>query len=242
MSERPFFVFPKWSDWLTKVFVISTLIIPVYLVLLIAYGCSARTLNVNYAPRQPVPFSHAFHAGKLGINCEYCHTTVKRAAYAALPPTQTCMNCHSLIAAKSRKLQAIRNSYGTGKKSLAGMSVPWIKVDDLPDYVYFNHEAHVNAGISCLVCHGKVNEMTRVYQAKPFNMAWCLNCHRNPAPYLRPRNQVTNMAWTGKNKVKLAKDLGLTVATLPHNLGKYLLKRYHIPNVKLLTDCETCHR
>jgi PAS domain S-box-containing protein len=139
-------------------------------------------------------------------------------------------------------ITAIRNSYGTGKKSLAGLSVPWIKVDDLPDYVYFNHEAHVNAGISCLVCHGKVNEMTRVYQAKPFNMAWCLNCHRNPAPYLRPRNEVTNMSWTGKNKVKLAKDLGLTVATLPHNLGKYLMKRYHIPSVKLLTDCETCHR
>ncbi len=235
MSDKPFFVFPRWSDTATKVILACGVLVPVYLVILLGYGANARTLNVNYQPVQPVAYSHAFHAGKLGINCQYCHTDVKRAAFAALPPTQTCMNCHTAIAPHSAALAWIRKSYKTG------MPVPWKKVNDLPDYVYFNHAAHVNAGVSCLICHGQVNEMTHVYQAKPLNMAWCLQCHRNPAPYLRPRNEVTNMNWSPTDKTKLASDLGLTVATLPKNLGKYLVKRYHVPNSKLLTDCELCH-
>ena len=241
-SNKPHFVFPKWTNKIVKVILIGAVLLPIYVVLLLYYGANARTLNVGYEPVQPVPYSHALHAGTLGINCEYCHTDVARAAFAALPPTQTCMNCHTAIAPKSRKLQLVRDSYGTGNPKLAGMPIPWKKVNALPDYVYFNHAAHVNAGISCLVCHGHVNEMTRVYQARPLNMAWCLACHRNPAPYLRPRNEVTNLSWTPKNKTRLARDLGLSVAKLPKNLGKYLMARYHIPGKKILTDCETCHR
>ena len=242
MSEKPFFVFPKWSNTAVLVTLAVGAILPIYIIAIVWFGWSARTLNVGYQPIQPVPFSHAFHAGKLGINCEYCHSDVKRAAFAAIPPTQTCMNCHTQIAANSAKLQWLRNSYGTGNPKMAGMPIPWKQVNELPDYVYFNHAAHVNAGISCLVCHGQVNHMERVYQAKPLSMDWCLSCHENPGPNLRPRNEVTNLNWTGKNKVKLAADLGLTVATLPKNLGQYLMNRYHVPSTKLLTDCETCHR
>ncbi|NNM88610.1 MAG: cytochrome c3 family protein [Phycisphaerae bacterium] len=235
-SEKPYLHFPKWANKVPVIVATVGGLLTVYVIVLLGYGANARTLNVGYAPVQPVPFSHELHAGLLGINCEYCHTDVKRAGYAALPPTQTCMNCHAEIAPKSKKLAWIHKSYATG------LPVPWIKVNDEPDYVYFNHAAHVNAGISCLTCHGHINEMTRVYQAKPLNMAWCLACHRDPAPHLRPRNEVTNLQWTPNNKARLAHDLNLTVATLPKNLGQYLMKRYKIPSTKLLTDCETCHR
>jgi hypothetical protein len=242
MNQPSFFVFPRWANRFTKIALGCVLLLPVYVVALLYYGANARTLNVGYQPVQPVAYSHALQAGTLGISCLYCHSDVARAAFAAIPPTQTCMNCHQMIAPKSRSLQLVRDSYGTGNPKLAGLPIAWKKVNMLPDYVYFNHAAHVHAGISCLVCHGHVNEMTQVYQARPLNMAWCLSCHRHPEPYLRPRNEVTNLNWTPKNKPRLAQDLGLTVATLPKNLGKYLMGRYHIANAKILTDCETCHR
>ena len=241
MSEKPPFVFPKWINKATLGLLATLAIAPVYLIILLGYGANARTLNVGFSPKQPVPFSHALHAGKLGINCYYCHTDVMRAAFAALPPTQTCLNCHAEIAPKSKKLEPVRGSYGLGPASKAGLPVPWIKVNDEPDYVYFNHAAHINAGVSCLTCHGRVNEMTQVYQAKPLNMAWCLACHRNPGPNLRPRNEVTNLNWNPNNKVQLAHDLGLKESQLPKNLGKYLVKKYKIASTKLLTDCQTCH-
>jgi menaquinone reductase, multiheme cytochrome c subunit len=241
MSEKQFFVFPKWSNTLTKGIFLAGPLVLLYVVVLVGYGANARTLNVGYQPVQPVPYSHALHAGILGINCQYCHTDVTRAAFATLPPTQTCMNCHTEIAPKDPNLQIVRDSYGTGDPAFAGMPIPWKKVNDLPDYVYFNHSAHVNAGVSCLVCHGQVNHMTQVYQAEPLSMAWCLACHRNPAPNLRPKNEVTNLDWTPDNKQQLAQDLGLTVDTLPPDLGAYLMAKYHIPNQKILTDCDLCH-
>jgi len=241
MSEKQFFVFPKWANTLTTgIFVVVPLAV-LYVIVLIGYGANARTLNVGYQPVQPVPYSHALHAGILGINCQYCHTDVMRAAFATLPPTQTCMNCHTSIAPKDPNLQIVRDSYGTGDPAFAGMPIPWKKVNDLPDYVYFNHAAHVNAGVSCLVCHGQVNHMTQVYQAQPLSMGWCLSCHRDPGPNLRPRNEVTNLDWTPDDKQQLAQDLGLTVETLPKDLGSYLLARYKIPDTKVLTDCDLCH-
>lgn len=236
MSSRPFFVFPAWSNKVVMMILIAAALAPIYLVVVVGYGFNAGTLNVGFSPVQPVPFSHALHAGKLGIDCRYCHTTVENAAFAAVPPAQTCMNCHKEIAPTAPQLAWVRRSYRTG------MPIPWVKVHDLPDYVYFNHSAHVNAGVSCFECHGKVNHMVRVEQVKPLNMAWCLACHRHPEPHLRPRDEVTNLDWTGHNKVRLAKDLHLTVSQLPHNLGNYLFKRYKIKSAKQLTDCMTCHR
>jgi len=214
------FVFPKWIDSLRPVIGAVLGLAPLYLGILFYYGGSPRTTDVGYAPEQPVPYSHALHAGELGIDCRYCHTSVESAAHANVPPTATCMNCHTGIYPESPKLLPVRDSYATG------MPVRWIRVHDLPDYVYFNHSAHVNRGVGCVDCHGRIDKMEVVYQAEPLNMGWCLDCHRNPEPNLRPLDEVTNMAWQ------------------PHpqeaeSLGARLRAEY---NVHPPEDCSGCHR
>jgi hypothetical protein len=143
---------------------------------------------------QPVPFSHKHHVMGLGIQCQYCHTSVERSSYAGIPPTKTCMNCHAQIWTNAELLAPVRNSWVTGE------SIRWIRVHDLPDYVYFNHEIHVNKGIGCSSCHGRVDQMPIMYQQNSLQMEWCLNCHRDPAKNLRPTNQVYNMAWDGPTR------------------------------------------
>lgn len=140
---------------------------------------------------QPVPFSHRHHVEGLGIQCQYCHTSVERAAYSGIPPTKTCMNCHSQIWTNAAMLEPVRQSWATGQ------SIKWIRVHDLPDYVYFNHSIHVNKGIGCASCHGRVDEMPIMYMENSLQMEWCLNCHRNPAAKLRPTTEIYNMAWSG---------------------------------------------
>ena len=158
------------------------------------------TLNIGYQPEQPVPFSHAIHAGQLRMDCRYCHNTVFEAAHAAIPPTATCINCHSpendqqqtalaAVHAGSKKLAPIHESWETGK------SMAWKRVHNLPEYVYFNHAAHVNSGVSCKVCHGRIDQMEVVYQHEQLSMAWCITCHRNPNPNLRPKEFVTKLDW-----------------------------------------------
>jgi hypothetical protein len=138
---------------------------------------------------QPVPFSHKHHVQGLGLQCQYCHTTVEKSSYAGIPPTKTCINCHEQIWTNAQLLQPIRDSWATGR------SVPWIKVHDLPDYVYFNHSIHVNKGIGCASCHGRVDQMPLMYAQNTLQMEWCLDCHRNPAKNLRPTGEIYNMAW-----------------------------------------------
>jgi hypothetical protein len=140
---------------------------------------------------QPVPFSHKHHVEGLGLQCQYCHTTVEVSSYAGIPPTKTCINCHSQIWTNAALLQPVRDSWATGA------SIQWIKVHDLPDYVYFNHEIHVNKGIGCASCHGRVDQMPLMYMQNTLQMEWCLNCHRNPAENLRPTSEIYNMAWGG---------------------------------------------
>ena len=140
---------------------------------------------------QPVPFSHRHHVEGLGLQCQYCHTTVEKSSYAGIPPTRTCMNCHAQIWTNAQLLEPVRHSWATGE------SIPWIKVHDLPDFVYFSHEIHVNKGIGCASCHGRVDEMPLMYAQNTLQMEWCLNCHRNPAKNLRPTSQIYNMAWEG---------------------------------------------
>jgi hypothetical protein len=142
-------------------------------------------------PDQPVPFSHKHHVQGLGLQCQYCHTQVENAAYAGIPPTKTCINCHAQIWTNADLLEPVRQSWATGA------SIQWIRVHDLPDYVYFNHEIHVNKGIGCASCHGRVDEMPLMYQQNTLQMEWCLNCHRNPAVNLRPTSEIYNMAWQG---------------------------------------------
>ena len=142
-------------------------------------------------PDQPVPFSHKHHVEGLGLQCQYCHTSVERSSYAGIPPTKTCINCHAQIWTNAALLAPVRQSWATGE------SINWIRVHDLPDYVYFNHEIHVNKGIGCASCHGRVDEMPLMYQQNTLQMEWCLNCHRNPSVNLRPTSEIYNMAWQG---------------------------------------------
>ena len=145
---------------------------------------------------QPVPFSHKHHVMGLGIQCQYCHTSVERSSYAGIPPTKTCINCHAQIWTNAQLLEPVRESWATGE------SLRWIRVHDLPDYVYFNHSIHVNKGIGCSSCHGRVDLMPIMYQQNSLQMEWCLNCHRNPAKNLRPTSEIYNMAWDGPSHDK----------------------------------------
>ncbi len=142
-------------------------------------------------PDQPVPFSHKHHVEGLGLQCQYCHTSVEKSSYAGIPPTKTCINCHAQIWTNASLLEPVRHSWASGE------SIQWIRVHDLPDYVYFNHEIHVNKGIGCASCHGRVDQMPLMYQQNSLQMEWCLNCHRNPSVNLRPTAEIYNMAWDG---------------------------------------------
>jgi hypothetical protein len=140
-------------------------------------------------PDQPVPFSHKHHVQGLGLQCQYCHTTVEKSSYAGIPPTRTCMNCHAQIWTNAQLLEPVRHSWATNE------SIVWTKVHDLPDYVFFNHSIHVNKGIGCATCHGRVDQMPLMYMQNTLQMEWCLDCHRNPAKNLRPTSEIYNMVW-----------------------------------------------
>ncbi len=161
MEIKQLIVFPRWSNKLVLGLLVFLHVFPLYAGVLVAYALDPVTLNVGYMPTQPVPYSHALHAGQLGIDCRYCHNTVEKAGFAALPPTETCMNCHKAIRPNSEALKPVRDSYVSGKP------IGWVQVNELPDFVFFNHAAHVNAAISCVECHSNVNHMEQVYQAKP---------------------------------------------------------------------------
>ena len=174
------FLFPRWSNALLPFVLVVGAVAPLYAVMFVAYGFSPKTLEAGYMPHQPVPYSHATHAGKLGMDCRYCHNTVERTGFAAVPATQTCMNCHTQIHRDSPKLEKVKQSYETG------MPIEWVKVHKLADYAYFNHSAHINRGVGCVECHGRVDQMEEVYRVAPLSMGWCLECHRQPVDRLRP--------------------------------------------------------
>lgn len=212
-------LFPQWLNRARPLASVVLVLVPIYLVGIVYYAGTPSTTDVGYSPQQPVPYSHALHVGQLGMDCRYCHTTVDRAAFAALPPTATCLNCHERILPESDRLAPVRESSATGKP------VRWVQVHDLPDFVYFDHSAHVSRCVGCVSCHGRVDTMDQVRQVKTLSMSWCLECHRHPEPELRPRDQVTNLTW------KPDKDAEL--------FGRELRQQY---NLNPSTDCSTCHR
>jgi hypothetical protein len=228
-EQQSRFMFPRWANYLLPLLVLGGLGGGLYATVVVGYAGSATTLNVGYKPVQPVPYSHALHVGQLGMDCKYCHTTVEKAAFAAIPPTQVCINCHSPsknvngVRKESEKLAKVYESYATGKP------VEWVKVHQLPDYVYFDHSAHVNKGVGCVSCHGRIDAMDVVSQAKPLSMSWCLDCHRAPEKYLRPVEEVTNMAWLPPGGDQLA-------------IGRELKQTYNIHDAAYMTSCSTCHR
>jgi hypothetical protein len=168
---------------------------------------------------QPVPFSHEHHVNRLGFDCRYCHTTVEVSPFGGIPPTKTCMNCHSQIWVGSQMLEPVRESYRSGRP------LRWQRVHHLANFVFFDHSIHVAKGVGCATCHGRVDRMPLTYQAEPLTMEWCLNCHRNPERYVRPKEEVFNMAWTPSGDQA--------------ELGRKLVKQY---GIRSLTSCSTCHR
>lgn len=182
-------VFPKWANSVPVKLIIAIILVKTAVVLGVTYYFTPKYTRVGYAPTQPVPFSHALHAGQLEIDCRYCHTFVDRSGHANVPGSNVCMSCHSMVQKDSPLLQVVRDSYESGDP------VPWVRIHKAPDYVYFNHAVHVNRGISCIECHGEIQKMEVVYHAKPLSMAFCLECHRNPEQYIRPPEEVYNLNW-----------------------------------------------
>ena len=226
-------IFPPWVDILIKLLGAGAAFSGLYVVLMIYFGASPKTLNAGYMPEQPVPYSHALHVGELGMDCRYCHNTVEEAGFAAVPPTETCMNCHNNIAPDSTKLAPVRESYETG------MPVEWVKIHDLPDHVYFNHSAHVTRGVSCVECHGRVDRMVEVWQHAPLSMGWCLDCHRDPAPHVRPVEKVTDLEWGLDRTPEEKREQGIEILK---GLGLYDAEGEPTVRMTLLTNCSTCHR
>ncbi len=188
---------------------------------IVTVGSSYGT-GSGIAPVQPIPFSHQHHAGMLGIDCRYCHTTVEQTAFAGMPSTKTCMNCHSQMWVGSRMLESVRESYASDR------SIEWKRVYNAPGFVYFDHSIHVQKGIGCSSCHGQVDRMPFTYQVPTLLMKWCLDCHRDPAKEIRPREAVFDMNYRA-----------------PHNqgdVGRQLVSEYHIRSPKELTSCTVCHR
>ena len=193
-------LFPKWT---LKIPLMLALAGPAFGVLAVGgvwYYGSPEYTDVGYRPHQPVPYSHKRHVGELGLDCRYCHASVETSPVATVPPTKTCMNCHTLVLRDDSRLEPLRESLA------GGMPLRWVRVHNLPDYAYFNHAVHVAAGVGCVSCHGNIQEMVEVQQAKPLSMGWCLDCHRNPAPHIRPVDEVTNMEWiASSNQLELAR-------------------------------------
>jgi hypothetical protein len=175
--------------------------------------------RVDEFREQPVMFSHKHHVNGLGIDCRYCHTSVEKSSTAGIPPTHTCMTCHSQVWTDAPILQPVRDSYRTGKP------LQWWRVHDLPDFVYFNHSIHVKKGVGCTTCHGQVDQMPLMRKVNTLYMGWCLNCHRHPEKYVRPRDQVFSVTWTPPANQE--------------EQGRELVKKY---NIKSLTHCSACHR
>jgi len=182
-------LFPKWSNTVPLKLIAVVSILGVTVVGGVTYYFTPKYTRVGYSPKQPVAYNHYLHAEQLGIDCRYCHSYVDESGYANVPDAETCMNCHSQVKSDSPQLAPIRASYESGEP------VEWVRIHKVPDYVYFNHAVHVNRGISCVECHGNINEMEVVYHAEPLSMGFCLECHRNPEESIRPLEEVYNLNW-----------------------------------------------
>lgn len=183
---------------------------------------SSYLTGIYVEKQQPVQFSHKHHVGDDGIDCRYCHTQVETSASAGIPPTQTCMNCHSQLFADQDYLEPIRASYRDNKP------IEWQRVHDLPEFAYFNHSIHVAKGVGCSTCHGQIDNMPAVFQQNTLQMEWCLSCHREPEKFIRPKSEIYNMQW---------KD-----GDINPEQRLQLKEQYKIRSKEMMTSCSTCHR
>ena len=212
-------IFPQWVNKAPFYTALGVAALGLVVPGLIWYYFSPSFTDVGYQPRQPIDYSHALHAGELAIDCRYCHAQVEVSAVASVPPSQLCMNCHQLVQRDSPLLEPLRASLANRQP------IPWVRIHNVPDYAYFDHSVHVGAGVGCVSCHGRVDEMVVVQQTEPLSMAWCLDCHRAPEKHLRPLDEITNMAW------RPPKDHAAFAALATEEL------RLQPPE-----DCGACHR
>jgi hypothetical protein len=206
------------------------------------FNRSSYVSEVRVSREQPVPFSHQHHVAGVGIDCRYCHTSVEVSATAGIPPTKTCMTCHSQVWKDAAILDPVRQSFREDR------SIEWVRVHDLPDFVYFNHSIHVKKGVGCEVCHGRVDKMPLMMRENTLNMEWCLACHRDPTPNLRPRDAIVEMGWQERWEADLRTDVDeeghpklndLEIAAKLLEMQQGLARQY---DVKSLTNCSICHR
>ena len=219
-------VFPKWTNRLPLQVIAGALVTGTALVAGVWHYFTPQYTRVGYQPQQPVAFSHAIHVNQVGMDCRYCHDDVEKAWFSNVPSAAVCMNCHGQVLKDSPKLELVRESAATGKP------IPWVQIHKLPDYAYFNHSVHVNRGVSCVHCHGQVNLMDEVQHAKPMSMAFCLECHRNPAAFLRPPDKITDLNWVWSDDPRTAAEMQKA------NGQKFV----HDWKVQSLESCSACHR
>jgi hypothetical protein len=212
-------IFPKWTNKIPAIVLIAVIVLILGTIGFFWYYGSPKYTDVGYRPVQPVYYSHRLHAGDLGIDCRYCHFDIEVSPVANIPATQICMNCHKIIGIDNDRLLPVRESW------MKNQPIKWVRIHQLPDYAYFTHAMHLWAGVGCSTCHGNIAAMDVVEQKKPLSMGWCLDCHRNPAPYLRPESEITDMTWQPPaNQMQIAKRI---------------TEEKHIAPP---TDCSGCHR
>lgn len=211
-------IFDRSSNVLAKASIVGVvLLLGILLAIVVGFSRSPFATDVGVSHEQPVPFPHQHHVAGLGIDCRYCHTTVEETAFAGIPSTQTCMNCHSQIWAGAEMLEPVRASFREDRP------IVWRRINNVQDFVQFNHSIHIHKGIGCDSCHGRIDLMPLTLKAEPLSMAFCLDCHRNPEKYVRPRSEVFNLAWKADNQSEL---------------GPQLVEEYRIRKV---TNCSACH-
>lgn len=216
-------IFHRSANTISKVSIFGALFIVAGLIwLVMTFNRSSYVTGAQVVREQPVQFSHQHHVQTVGLDCRYCHTSAETSAFAGIPPSKTCMNCHSQIWSTSPYLEPVRASVREDR------SLRWRRVHDLPDFAYFNHSVHVKKGVGCETCHGRVDKMPLMMQKSSLQMEWCLNCHRDPAQFVRPLDQVTVM--------------GYQPAIAQAELGPRLVKEYKIAGLEHMTSCSVCHR
>ena len=233
-------IFPRNANALAR----STLAILLSVVLIAGWLVftlmrSSWATRQNEFVEQPIQFSHAHHVGGVGLDCRYCHTSVEKSSFAGIPPTKTCMNCHANLWTTAPILEPVRASFRNDTP------LTWIRVNDLPDFVYFNHQIHVKQGVGCVTCHGPVDKMPLMYQAKSLLMEFCLDCHRAPEQYLRPREEVFNVAYEqprGDKPVDVRVGTETRQFTSQLELGRFLKESYRVSSIEHMTSCSICHR
>lgn len=222
-------LFPKWTNKLPTWLALGGAAIGLFVVFVVEFWFSPKHIDVGYQPYQPIAYSHKLHAGHLGMDCRYCHREVMDGPHATVPDTETCMGCHRVVLPDSVLLKPLRDAYGDG--AVDGTPVEWVKVHLLPEHAYFHHAVHVRAGVGCKSCHGRVDQMDVVRQVEPLSMRWCLECHRDPTPHVRPKGvSVTDMEWEADEQ---------SIAAARQRLS---WQGDTAPELNPPTHCSACHR